>query len=341
MRWLRSCLVLLAFLLFCGAAEARVFKIATAVPDGLEFMKKVRAAIARIEEQSEGRVEFKIYPGGVQGDDQTVLRKIRVGQLQGGMVAAGTLTDFFPDLQVYNLPLGFRDFDEVDYVRERMDSVITQGLEDAGVITFGLTETGFAYILSNSPIRSISDLDTIKAWVPDNDPTAQILVRSFGISPIPLKFGDVLAGLQTGLIDAVASPPVVVIAMQWHTRVKYMTEMPLMYIFSMLMLDAKAFDRISKEDQALVHRELGQVFKEIDQGNRRDNREAYDALVTQGIEVVRPSAGELKEWRARAKKSVDDLVRRGGLSRGIVDRFNGYLDEYRAARSEQSEAEVH
>ena len=128
---------LLGMLLTCLAlapsiGEAKTFKIATVSPDGLSWMKKLRTGVKEIAARTDDRVKFKIYPGGVQGDDFTVLRKMRIGQLHGGVVAASTLTRFYPDLQVYNLPLVFRNGEEVDYVRERMDKQIQDGLEAAG-----------------------------------------------------------------------------------------------------------------------------------------------------------------------------------------------------------------
>lgn len=145
-------------LLLCWAAGAGAvqFKIATASPDGLGWMNRLRTAISEVETATAGRVTFKVYPGGVQGDDFTVLRKMRVGQLQGGAVVAGTLVRFFPDLQIYNLPMTFRSFAEVDQVRARLDGVMEQGLAEGGIHTFALTETGFAYILSKTPRRTSS-----------------------------------------------------------------------------------------------------------------------------------------------------------------------------------------
>lgn len=308
---------------------ATIFKIATVAPDGLSFMKKVRAATKLIESETEGRVKFKIYAGGTMGDDQTVLRKIRSGQLHGGMVAAGSLTKFYPDLQVYNLPLSFRNYAEVDYVRKYLDPVIVKGLKDAGIVPFGLTETGFAYILSNSPIKSIADALKIRAWVPDDDPLVLNIFRTFGISPIPLTLADVLPGLQTGLIDAVAAPPVVVIAMQWHTRVKYLTEMPIMYIYAMLMLDRKAFNRISIADQHIVEDSLNRVLAGIARENRKDNVSAYNVLLSQQIKVVKPSEQEMLEWQSKSGVSIRKLVESGGLSSEILGLLQKRLGEIR------------
>jgi len=117
------------------------------------------------------------------GDDKVVLRKIRIGQLHGGAVVSGSLSDYFPDNQVYGLPLKFRSFEEVDYVRERMDPLLTGGLEKSGFVTFGLAEGGFAYVMSNAPVRTLDDLRKRKVWAPDNDLTTLEAVKAFGITP--------------------------------------------------------------------------------------------------------------------------------------------------------------
>ena len=321
--------LLVCLILMPSVSVAKTFKIATISPDGLSWMKKLRSGAKEIAKRTDNRVKFKIYPGGVQGDDYTVLRKMRIGQLHGGVVAASTLTRFYPDLQVYNLPLVFRDGAEVDYVRQRMDDRIVSGLEDAGIVTFNLTETGFAYMLTKEPVKSIQDLKKIKAWVPDGDPISAQLIQSFGISPIPLTLPDVLAGLQTGLVNGVAVPPLVALALQWHNQVKYVTDIPLVYIYSMLSLDKKAFASISTADQAIVKEVMNRVFLEVDRENRVDNLKAYDALISQGIEEVAPTDEQLEAWRVQAEASIESLVESGGISNESLSLLQQYLDEYR------------
>ncbi len=326
--------LLITLLVFLpGTGLAKNYKIATVSPDGLSWMKKFRTAIKEIETQTEGRVKFKIYPGGVMGDDYTVLRKMRVGQLHGGAFAAGSLTRFYPDLQIYNLPFQFQSFDEVDYVRERMDRRIVDGLEGGGLNSFSLTETGFAYLMSKEPVTGVEDLQKLKAWVPDGDPISADLIKSFGISPIPLSITDVLPGLQTGLINAVAVPPIVALALQWHNHVKYMMDMPLIYIYSLVAMDKKVFSRISEPDRKIVYKVMNVLFNEIDVDNRRDNKKAYSAIVAQGIKVTSPGQGEIPAWRAMADRSIDDLVKSGQISNESLDLYNGFLKEFRQQAS--------
>ena len=292
-------------------------------------MKKFRDGTKEIAEATDGRVKFKIYPGGVQGDDYTVLRKMRIGQLHGGVMTASSLTRFFPDLQVYNLPLQFRNSDEIDFVRENMDQRIIDGLAESGMVSFNLTETGFAYVLSKKPISSLDDLKNAKTWVPDGDPISAKLVQSFGISPIPLPIIDVLAGLQTGLIDTVIVPPIVAIALQWHNQVAYMTDLPVLYIYSMLAMSEKSFNSIAESDQKVVTDVLNRVFDEVDADNRIDNKKAYDALVTQGLKVITPAAEDSASWREIAEVSIENLITEGEMSQESVDLLRANLAEVR------------
>ena len=301
--------LLVCFLLQAAASDAATLKIATISPDGLSWMKKFRASTKQIEELTEGRVKFKIYPGGVQGDDATVLRKMRIGQLHGGVLAAGSLTHFYPDLQIYNLPLQFRSNAEVDYIRQEMDQMIADGLEASSVLTFAFIETGFAYLMSKDPVTSVADLKDLKAWIPDGDPIAAELVKSFGVSPIPLNITDVLAGLQTGLINAVMAPPAVALALQWHNHVSYMTDLPLVYIYSTMVMQEKAFGRVSEGDQAIIRSVLSQVFAEIERDTRVDNERALQAISTVGVQSLPVSDDELAEWQSMADLSVENLIK--------------------------------
>jgi TRAP-type transport system periplasmic protein len=321
--------ILVVLFLLVPVAQAKNYKIATISPDGLSWMKKLRIGVKEIEARTDGRVKIKIYPGGVHGDDYTVLRKMRIGQLHGGGFAAGSLTRFYPDLQVYNLPLQFQSYEEVDFIREKMDQRIVDGLDEGGISSFALTETGFAYLLSKEPVTKVEDLHKLKAWVPDGDPISAALLKSFDISPIPLNITDVLAGLQTGLINAVAVPPIVALALQWHNHVDYMMDLPLVYIYSMTALDKKAFSKASDSDRKIVYEVMNKLFNEVDAENRVDNVKAYEALISQGIEVTTPAPEDLPAWYAVANKSVAELRASGEISQESLDLYQKLLEEFR------------
>ena len=154
--------LLLLLLLSPSSQAATTLKIATLAPDGTNWMKQMRAAAKQIKQQTEGRVKIRFYPGGVMGNDNSVLRKIRIGQLHGGALTGGGLSIIYKDAHLYTLPFQFRNLEEVDAVRQIMDPQILEGIKKQGYISFGLSEGGFAYLLSNSPVTSTRQFEAIK-----------------------------------------------------------------------------------------------------------------------------------------------------------------------------------
>ncbi|MDD9302313.1 MAG: TRAP transporter substrate-binding protein DctP [Desulfobacter sp.] len=308
---------------------ATTFKVATISPEGSMWMEKMREGAKEVAQKTDKRVKFKFYPGGVMGKDKPVLRKIRAGQLHGAAMVAGSLSSFFPANQIYAQPMKFKSQKEVDYVRSHMDSFIIQGMEDAGLVTFGLSGGGFAYIMSKKPIKAIADLKKRKVWVPDNDKLSQDVVGIFGVSPIPLGLPDVRTGLQSGLIDTVGTSPIGAIVLQWHTQIKYITNLSLLYLHAALFIDKKAFKRISAPDQIIVRKIMGKAFKEIDDQNREDDLKAIAALKKQGIQFITPGKADLEEWLETAGKASQGMVSSGVLPKEAADQLDALLDEYR------------
>ena len=318
---------ILAIFFFATPSYAAVIKIATLSPDGTAWMKKMRQAAKEISKRTDKRVKIKFYPGGVMGDESAVLRKMRINQLQGAAITSGALTRFYKDTSLYGMPFLFNSQEEVIYVRKQMDNLIIKGLEKKGLISFGLAESGFVYLLSNNPVLSITDLKKEKFWIPDNA-AAQNTVKAFDLNPIPLPFGDVLAGLQTHLIDTIASSPIAAIALQWHTQVKYLTDMPAIYGWATLVISKKALKKLKKNDRAIVYTIMEQAFKEIDIENQADNKAALAALKSQGINFVIPTEEQVNEWKSIAFKGNKNLVENGYNSKKMFNLVKKHIADF-------------
>ena len=329
--------LVICFLASAAPAAALELKIATLSPEGSPWMQKMRQGAKEIAEKTSKRVHFKFYPGGIMGNDKTVLRKIRFGQLHGGVLTGGSLSSVFGDAQVYSLPLKFRSLQEIDYVRERMDPLLMAGFEKGGFVTFGLAEGGFAYVMSNAPIRSVDELRPLKVWIPDHDATIAEAMHAFGIKPIPLPIADVRTGLQTGLIDTVTISPIGAIVLQWHTQVKYLTELPMAYVYGLLAVDRKVFSKISPADQEIVRQTMAGTWQAIDHQNRADNIEALTVLRNLGIQFVKPAPGAEADWLAVAAGVTQRLIDLGVVSQTMVNDLNGHLETYRSRRSAKNE----
>ena len=329
---MRRLLILLLLVLSTTVQGGTTLKIATLSPEGTSWMRTMRAAAAAIQQQTGGRVELRFYPGGVMGNDQSVMRKIRIGQLQGGAVTAGGLAAVSKSLQIYATPFLFHDLDEVDYVRGRMDPELLADLERQGFVGFGIAEGGFAYLMSTDPVRTVEEARSRKVWSPEGDRIALVAFNALGIHPVALPLTDVLTGLQTGLIDTVASSPAAAVALQWHTRISYVTELPLLYTYGLLVIDSRAFRRLSTKDQATLRSNLSRAFREINTQSRNDNEQARSALANQGIRFVSPAESDLEHWLGKVDEAVHQLEAEGNISASALRRARGLLTTYRAGR---------
>ncbi len=327
--FLRCVGLILLMLAFHSGVAAKTLKIATIAPAGTTWMNEMLRGADAIKQRTDGRVKLKFYPGGVMGNDQSVHRKIRIGQLHGGAFTPGGLAQVHSTVQSLGLPLLFNSFAEVDYVRERMDPLIKQAMESSGFVVLGISEGGFARILSKEPMRDLETIRQSKVWIPEGDRLNQVLFEALGINPISLPISDVYTGLQTGLIETVTVNPTGAIAFQWHSSTGYMTEVPLSYLIGVLAIKKKAFDKLDTGDQAIVCEEMGKVFKRMDKLNRDDNEAARAALQNQGIVFVEPDPVELQRWRRISEKSIESMIESGLISREIVSQVREFLQNFR------------
>ncbi|NOX32583.1 MAG: C4-dicarboxylate ABC transporter [Deltaproteobacteria bacterium] len=321
-------MLILFVLLITDNAFAVKLKIATLSPEGSMWMEKMRTGADKVARETGNRVIFKFYPGGVMGNDKTVLRKIRIGQLQGGAVVSGSLSRFFPANQIYAQPMKFKNLEEVDYVRKYFDQYIIDGLEKAGFVTFGLIGGGFAYIMSQNPVETVEDLRNQKVWIPDNDRIDQSSIRAFGVTPIPLPIADVRTSLQSGLINTVATSPVGAVVLQWHTQIKYVTNIPLIYLYAVLAINKKKFSKIPEQDRKIVTRVMTKALNEIDIQNRKDDIKAIETLKNRGIKFITPSKTALNDWHKVASLSSKKMVESGILPKDVVDELDTKLAEF-------------
>ena len=320
----------LLFALAAPEAFAQTFKIATIAPEGSSWMKDMKSGAKAIEEHTDGRVKFKFYGGGVQGNDKQVQRKMRTGQLQGGAFTSGALNKFQKDADLFSMPMLFDSTDEARFVRNEMDAEVRQRLEDAGFVNFGFAGAGFAYMMSNKPLETLSDMKGQKVWIPEGDPIGFAALRALGVAPVIMPVTDVMTGLQTDLLDSVAVPPVGAVVFQWFTRLKYITELPIAYVYASLLIDRKAFSKVSEADQAIVREVMEGIYRKFDRYGAADNLEALQALLNNGLEMVSPNAMEVSEWRTIVSDSHRKMANDGTFDIELLDRVQELIADYRS-----------
>jgi TRAP-type C4-dicarboxylate transport system substrate-binding protein len=331
----KSLFTLVALLAAAFSAEAAnvELKIATAAPDASSWVQAMRASAAEIKQKTEGRVTIKYYVGGVQGSDDQVLKKMRIRNLHGGAFTPSALSDIYPDINLYGLPLVFKSYEEADYVRQRMDQMLIDDLDEKGYVTFGFAATGFAFMMSSEPAATVSDLQGRKVWVPEGDEISYEAMQAISVSPTALPLTDVMVGLQTRLLDMVAVSPTGALFLQWYTRVKYVTDLPLVYTYGFTAIDKKMFERVSPADQEIVRDVMTRAYAEFNEAGQKDNQEAMQAILGQGLQLVPVDPAEAARIRDKVAVANRELADKGAVTRDMYDLMLRYREEFRSGQS--------
>src|SRR5262245_12643234 len=275
-----------AALLAPAEAEAREVKIATLAPDGSAWAKIMAEGGKKIGEKTSGRVQVKYFFSGSQGDERDVVRKMKLGQIDGSALTAVGLGLIKGDVRVLELPFLFKSDKELDYVRDKMAPEFEKQFDEAGYVLLAWGDVGCTHLYSNTPVASKKDLASTKMWAWTDDPIVRAFFKRLGVNGVPLGVPDVLPSLQTGLIDACYGSPLAAVALQWYTKVTYATELPISYSIGALVVRKDVFEKLPAEDQAAI-RKAGKTMGEgLLQTVRKDNDRARKAMEKQGVKFL-------------------------------------------------------
>jgi TRAP-type C4-dicarboxylate transport system substrate-binding protein len=257
--------------------------------------------------ESEGEVCFKIYGGGVMGDEPAMVRKMRTGQLDAAAITSVGLSDINKHLLVLQLPLLFKNYKELDYVRDKMHGRLTGLLEAKGFQWLGWGDVGFVYLFSNEPIAKSSDIKRTKLWVWDNDAVTKEVANVAGVNAIYLGVPDVLPSLSTGIVNAYLNSPYGAIALQWHTKTKFVTDLKLAVTIGGTVMSDKGWAKLSDKQKAIVKEVSVRHHQELLKKIRRSNKSSKKKLVEKyGYTPVAPE--NFSEWSALAAKARQNLT---------------------------------
>ncbi len=297
---LRSSLALAAVLAVAppAGAEPQVFKIATLAPEGSSWMKIFHDWSDAIAKKTGGQIKTRYYAGGVMGDERDVVRKMRLGQINGAALTAVGLGLIHPDVRVLELPFLFKDESELDHVRATLDSDFRKGFFDKGYQLLSWGDVGPVRLYTNLPLRSKADLQKVKMWTWVDDPLMGKLLSKLGATCVPLGVPDVLPGLQTGLINACNGSPLAAVALQWHSKIKFATSMELSQSIGAVVLTRKQWDALSPEQRTVVTDESKVLAEQLTRLVRQDNKTALDRMKAQGIQVIATPDEFVREIRA-------------------------------------------
>lgn len=315
-------------LLLMGEATAKktIIKMATLVPEGTDWHGMLVELGQRWKEATNGQIVLRIYPGGVVGDERDMIRKMRIGQIHAAAISYDGLSEINPDVTGFVIPLIFDDYDDVDWLRQKMSSHLEEGIKNNGFEVLLWADIGWAKWFTSEPIVYLDDLKDRKIFTWAGDYRTQNLWESAGFQAVPLASIDVLSGFQTGLINAIATTPLYALSQQWFAMANYMLDINWGLITAAVIIDKRIWNRISTENQVKmksIARDIGIMHQ---QKTRHMDNEAIKVMQEYGLTVYKPTTEEKEHWKNYLKTWYPE-IRGKYVSEEIFDKVTGYMAE--------------
>ncbi|MGZ3429419.1 MAG: TRAP transporter substrate-binding protein, partial [Polyangia bacterium] len=282
------------------ARAQSTLKIATLAPEGSAWMVAFHEWAKNVEEHTGGKVKVKFFAGGTAGDERDAVRKMRLGQLNGAAVTAIGLGLINSEVRVLELPMLISTYEELDFVRNKLDSDLRKKFEDKGYVLLAWGDVGPVHIFSNTPIKSKADLAQLKLWAWVDDALVRELFHQLGVNGVPLGVPDVLPSLQTGLINACYGSPLSTLALQWYSKVKFMTSMHISQAIGATVITKKEFDKLDAATQKQLMADSREFEIKVLKTLRAENDKALTSMKAAGLQVVESPPEMVKQFNTEA-----------------------------------------
>jgi TRAP-type C4-dicarboxylate transport system substrate-binding protein len=315
-----------------SAFAAKQLRIGTLAPkNSLYHQQLMELGEAWRAAEGDG-AKYLVYPDGSQGGETDMARRMRIGQLQGALLSVVGLREIEPSITaLQTMPLLFKTWDEVDYVREKMRPAIERKFLDKGFVVLAWGDAGWVRFFSKDPAVRPDDYKKMKFFSWGAEAEQQEIMKSLGYTPVPLETSDILPAIQTGMINAVPSTPYFALASQIYNSAPNMLEINWAPIVGALVVTKKAWDEMSPAVQQVMRIAAEKTGVQIRAKARLEVDEAVEAMKKRGLVVNRPNPDQLKEWNDLAEK-LYPRIRGKMVPTEIFDEVMGHLKTYRASK---------
>ena len=301
-------------------AKKIVIKMATLAPEGTEWHGLLVELGQEWKKVTDGEVRLRIYPGGVVGDERDMVRKIRIGQIHGAAITTEGMTEVNQFFTAFNYPLLFQDYDDVDFVRNQLNSELYDESEKNGFKLLAMVDIGWVYWFSTDPVYTPSDLKKTKIWTWAGDYKAVQLYEENGFQSVPLTTLDILSGLQTGMINSLGLNPMYALSQQIFGIADNMLDMKWGNLTAAIVIDMRIWNKLKPEYQNSMVKISKDIGKRFQDKNRYASNDAVEAMKQYGLKVNKPSSDNLVEWYSLIEQ-MDKSFRGSFISIDAFDRL--------------------
>ena len=308
-------------------------KIGSLVPKNSLYHRQLMEVGEAWKKSQSGSPRFNVFTDGSQGGEAEMVRRMRIGQLQAALLSVVGLREIEPSIAaLQNLPLAFRSWEELDYVREKMRPGIEKKFVDKGYVVLAWGDAGWVRFFSKQAAFSPDEYKKMKFFAWGAEAEQQEIMKSLGYTPVPLEPTDILPSIQTGMINVVPSTPYFALATQIYNTAPHMLEINWAPIVGAFVISKKSFDEMSPTTQTALKASADKAGSVIRIQARKEVEEAVDAMKKRGLQVNKPNAEQLKEWRALSE-SLYPRIRGKMVPAETFDEVFAHLKTYRATKT--------
>ena len=314
------------------SAPDKQMRIGTLAPKNSVYHRQLVEVGEAWKAAQGSNAKFVVFPDGSQGGETEMARRMRIGQLQGALLSVVGLREIEPSISaLQSMPLLFKNWEEVDYVREKMRSAMEKKFADKGFVVLAWGDAGWVRFFSKDPAFKPDDYQKMKFFAWGGEADQQEIMKSMGYTPVPLETSDILPSVQTGMINVVPSTPYFALASQVYTMTPNMLEINWAPIVGALVITKKSWDDMSPEAQAALRTAGEKAGVQLRAKARQEVDDAVDAMKKRGLIVNRPNEQQLRAWQELADKLYPRI--RGTLvPADTFDEVFRHLKAYRTSK---------
>jgi TRAP-type C4-dicarboxylate transport system substrate-binding protein len=314
-------------------ANAQQLRIGSLVPKNSLYHRQLLDVAESWRAAQGAGAKYLVYPDGSQGGEAEMARRMRIGQLQGALLSVVGLREIEPSIAaLQSMPLLFRNWEELDYVREKMRPAMEKKFLDKGFVVLAWGDAGWVRFFSKEAALRPDDYKRMKFFAWGSEPDQQNIMKSLGYTPVPLETTDILPAIQTGMINVVPSTPYFALATQVYNTAPHMLDINWAPIVGALVVTRKAWDGMSPDVQTAVRTASDKAGAQIRTKARQEVEEAVDAMKKRGLTVNKPNAAQMKEWNDLAEK-LYPRIRGTMVPTETFDEVMAHLKTYRAGQA--------
>jgi TRAP-type C4-dicarboxylate transport system substrate-binding protein len=322
-------LIVMLFLLTPAITSTAItIKVATLVPEGSPWHRALKKMAAQWQKISDGRVQLKIYAGGIAGGESDTIRKMRINQIQAAMVTGKGLGYIHPDFYVYQLPFIAQTSDELDYLFRQLQPELEKLLEEKGFTLLAFSKSGWLRFFANTEAETPEEMRRLKLFSLEGDPSVDQAMQEMGFKVVPLRANDVFTAMQSGMVDAFVAAPLVAATMQWFALAPHMNDFFWAPLTGGLIISNRAWKMIPSELhgqlKGISEKILGDLYYEA----MEVEKQAIRIMKENGLVVHSVPDDTLSRWRTMVERGFGLLIG-DTISREIYEQALLILEEYR------------